>query len=150
MHFRIAKKTDLAEMIQMLADDPLGSQREEFSDPIKPCYLDAFNHIDADLNNEIIVATNHDNQLLGFLQITYIPNLTLQGSWRAQLEGVRARESQRSAGIGKALVEHAIQRAKMRGCHLVQLTSNRTRQSALRFYQSLGFQPSHVGFKLSM
>lgn len=150
MHFRIAKQTDLAEIIQMLADDPLGSQREEFSDPVKPCYLDAFKHIDADPNNEIIVATDNDNQLLGFLQITYIPNLTLQGSWRAQLEGVRVRESQRSAGIGKALVEHAIQRAKVRGCHVVQLTSNSTRQSALRFYQSLGFQPSHVGFKLSI
>lgn len=134
----------------MLADDPLGSQREQFSVPIKPCYLEAFKHIAEDPNNEIIVATDHDNQLLGFLQITYIPNLTLQGSWRAQLEGVRVNATKRSSGIGKALVEHAIERAKIRGCRLVQLTSNNTRQDALRFYQSLGFQPSHIGFKLSI
>ncbi|MDO9024296.1 GNAT family N-acetyltransferase [Zwartia sp.] len=150
MHFRIAQQTDLADIIKMLADDPLGSQREEFSDPVKPCYLEAFNHIDADPNNEIIVAADHDNRLLGFLQITYIPNLTLQGSWRAQLEGVRVNTSKRSTGIGKALVEHAIERAKIRGCHMVQLTSNSMRQDALRFYQSLGFNPSHVGFKLSI
>ena len=134
----------------MLADDPLGSQREEFSIPIKSCYLEAFTHISADPNNEIIVAIDNEKQLLGFLQITYIPNLTLQGSWRAQLEGIRVNATKRSSGIGKALVEHAIQRAKIRGCHLVQLTSNNTRQDALRFYQSLGFLPSHVGFKLAI
>jgi ribosomal protein S18 acetylase RimI-like enzyme len=134
----------------MLAEDPLGSQREAFTEPIKSCYLEAFNHIESDPNNEIIIALDNDSLLLGFLQITYIPNLTFQGSWRAQLEGVRVNASKRSSGIGKALVEHAIQRAKIRGCHLVQLTSNNTRQDALRFYQSLGFTPSHVGFKLSI
>ena len=134
----------------MLADDPLGVQREEFSDPLKPCYIDAFSHIQADPNNEIIVVVDHDDQLLGFLQITYIPNLTLQGSWRAQLEGVRVNPTKRSAGIGKALIEHAIQRAKAKGCHVVQLTSNSARQDALRFYESLGFIPSHIGFKLTL
>ena len=150
MYFRLARQTDLADIIKMLADDPLGSQREEFFDPIKPCYSDAFRHIDADPNNEIVVATDHDDRLLGFLQITYIPNLTLQGGWRAQLEGVRVSTSKRSTGIGKSLVEHAIEGAKIRGSLMVQLTSNNTRQDALRFYQSLGFKPSHVGFKLSI
>lgn len=150
MHFRIARPADLSQIIKMLADDPLGSQREEFSDPLKPSYKDAFSHIEADPNNEIIVAADQEDKLLGFLQITYIPNLTLQGSWRAQLEGVRVNTSNRSEGIGKALIAHAIQRAKARGCHMVQLTSNSTRKDALRFYESLGFIPSHIGFKLSI
>lgn len=150
MHFRIAQQGDLSKIVSMLADDPLGSQREEFTDPLKPCYIDAFSHIQADPNNEIIVAVAEDDQLLGFLQITYIPNLTLQGSWRAQLEGVRVNASKRSEGIGKALIEHAIQRAKAKDCHMVQLTSNSTRKDALRFYESLGFIPSHVGFKLNI
>ncbi len=146
MHFRIARPADLSQIVKMLADDPLGSQREEFSDPLKPSYKDAFSHIEADPNNEIIIAADQEDKLLGFLQITYIPNLTLQGSWRAQLEGVRVNTSNRSEGIGKALIAHAIQRAKARGCHMVQLTSNSTRKDALRFYDSLGFIPSHVGF----
>ena len=150
MHFRIAQQGDLSKIVSMLADDPLGSQREEFTDPLKPCYIDAFSHIQADPINEIIVAVAEDDQLLGFLQITYIPNLTLQGSWRAQLEGVRVNASKRSEGIGKALIEHAIQRAKAKDCHMVQLTSNSTRKDALRFYESLGFIPSHVGFKLNI
>lgn len=150
MHFRTARPADLSQIVKMLADDPLGSQREEFSDPLKPSYKDAFSHIEADSNNEIIVAADQEDKLLGFLQITYIPNLTLQGSWRAQLEGVRVNTSNRSEGIGKALIAHAIQRAKARGCHMVQLTSNSTRKDALRFYESLGFIPSHVGFKLSI
>lgn len=150
MHFRIAQQGDLSKIVSMLADDALGSQREEFTDPLKPCYIDAFSHIQADPNNEIIVAVAADDQLLGFLQITYIPNLTLQGSWRAQLEGVRVNASKRSEGIGKALIEHAIQRAKAKGCRMVQLTSNSTRKDALRFYASLGFIPSHIGFKLTI
>lgn len=150
MRFRTARQEDLVEMIEMLANDPLGSQREEFSNPLKSCYVDAFSQIEADPNNEVIVVTDDDERLLGFLQITYIPSLTLQGSWRAQLEGVRVIESKRSEGVGKALIEHAIHRAKSRGCHLLQLTSNSTRKDALRFYESLGFTPSHIGFKLSI
>jgi ribosomal protein S18 acetylase RimI-like enzyme len=150
MQFRKAKKTDLVEIVKMLADDPLGSSREEFSDPPKPCYLDAFRHIEADQNNDIIVAVDTNGELLGFLQLTYIPNLTLQGSWRAQLEGVRVKTSKRSAGIGKALIEHAIQSAQTKGCRVIQLTSNKARTDALRFYESLGFTPSHVGFKLTI
>ena len=150
MPFRTACQADVIEIVRMLANDPLGAQREEFSDPIKTCYLEAFRYIESDPNNDIIVSTDSDNQLLGFLQITYIPNLTFQGSWRGQIEGVRVRASNRSEGIGKSLVLHAIERAKIRGCHLVQLPSNNTRQDALRFYQSLGFLPSHVGFKLAI
>jgi len=150
MHFRVAQPTDLSEIVEMLANDPLGAQREEFSDPLKACYVEAFKHIEADPNNEIIVVVDHDNSLLGFLQLTYIPNLTLQGSWRAQIEGVRVNASRRAQGIGHALIEHAIQRAKARGCHMLQLTSNSSRKDALRFYEDLGFIPSHIGFKLAL
>jgi GNAT superfamily N-acetyltransferase len=144
MQFRTAQQTDLVEIVKMLADDPLGSSREEFSNPPKPCYLDAFRHIEADPNNDIIVAVDTDGELLGCFQLTYIPNLTLQGSWRAQLEGVRVKASKRSAGIGKALIEHAIQSAQTKGCRTVKLTSNIARIDALRCYESLGFTPSHI------
>ena len=150
MRFRTAKQSDLPDIVKMLADDPLGSQREEYSDPVNACYVEAYRHIESDPNNEIIVAVDNEDCILGFLQITYLPNLTYQGGWRAQLEGVRVNASKRSEGIGKALVEHALQRAKNRGCRMVQLTSNSAREDALRFYESLGFTGSHVGFKLSI
>lgn len=150
MEFRIAEASDLQSIIKMLALDPLGTKRERYSDPLEPSYLEAFDHIERDPNNEIIVAVDENDQILGFLQLTFIPNLTYRGSWRAQIEGVRVHSSKRSEGIGKNLVAEAIDRAKQRGCRLVQLTSDKTRADALRFYESLGFKATHEGFKLSI
>ena len=148
--FRLANPTDLVEIVRMLADDRLGANREHFSVPLLRGYVDAFASIEQDPNNEILVAQDSDDNLLGFLQITYIPNLTYQGRWRALIEGVRVKSEKRAAGIGKALITNAIERARERNCHLVQLTSDKTRTEALRFYESLGFKASHEGFKRSL
>jgi len=146
--FRLANSSDLVEIVRMLADDRLGANREHFSVPLLTGYVDAFASIDQDPNNEVLVVQARDGTLLGFLQVTYIPNLTYQGRWRALIEGVRVKSENRSGGVGKALIAHAIGRARARNCYLVQLTSDKTRTEALRFYESLGFRATHEGFKL--
>jgi GNAT superfamily N-acetyltransferase len=139
----------LERIVQLLADDPLGSQREVVSDPIAGSYQRAFQAIDADVNNELIVA-EQAGTVVGALQITFIPYLTHRGSWRALIEGVRVAEEVRSSGVGRRLFVWAIERARERKCRLVQLTSDKSRPDAIRFYQSLGFTASHEGMKLQL
>jgi ribosomal protein S18 acetylase RimI-like enzyme len=148
--FRPATLSDLPEIVRMLSDDPLGAKREHYSSPLLPAYTHAFQSIESDPNNEIVLAVNQNDDLLGFLQLTYIPNLTYQGRWRAMIEGVRVHAEQRSRGIGQALVKYAIKCAQKRGCLMVQLTSDKSRADALRFYTSLGFKATHEGFKLML
>lgn len=131
----------------MLANDPLGARREDFRDPLPSSYHDAFDAIDRDLNNELVVV-ERDGAVIGVLQLTFIPYLTYRGGWRALIEGVRVAADQRGGGVGRALFEWAIERARERGCHLVQLTSDKQRPDAIRFYESLGFRASHEGMKL--
>ena len=133
----------------MLADDELGSRRERFEIPLPAGYLEAFEAIDADPNNERIVATRCD-EVVGVLQVTFTPYLTYQGSWRATIEGVRTAAAVRGQGVGGALLRHAIGRAEARGCHLVQLTTDKRRPDALRFYEMLGFEATHEGMKLHL
>jgi len=96
------------------------------------------------------VVAEIDGEPVGTLQLTFIPYLTYQGGWRALIEGVRVDAKIRSAGLGKAMVEHAIRRARERGCHLVQLTTDKARPEAKRFYETLGFVASHEGMKLPL
>lgn len=146
---RPAQRSELAEIVRMLADDPLGSARERFADPLPNAYGLAFDAIADDPNNEILVA-RAPNALAGVVQVTFIPNLTYLGSWRAQIEGVRVAKAFRGRGVGRLLIESARERAEDRGCRLLQLTTDRSRPEAVAFYESLGFQGSHVGFKLSL
>lgn len=136
-------------MVHLLADDPLGATREADVSPLPASYYDAFTAIDGDPNNELIVAALA-GELVGMLQLTFIPSLSYQGSWRAQIESVRVAAPHRSLGIGRQLFVWAIGRARSRGCHLVQLTSDKSRVDAIRFYESLGFRPSHEGLKLHL
>lgn len=145
----IAEPAELPEIVQMLADDPLGQTRERYGDPLPDAYIAAFDAIADDPNNDILVA-HHDGALAGVVQLTFIPNLTYSGSWRAQIEGVRVAQAFRGRGVGRLLIESARQRAEARGCRLLQLTTDRTRPDAVAFYESLGFQGSHVGFKLAL
>lgn len=147
--FRRAVRADLPEIVRMLADDELGATRESFELPLPESYYTAFEAIDRDANNELIVA-GKDGKVVGTLQLTFIPYLTYKGSWRALIEGVRVDASMRGAGLGHRLIEHAIERARSRGCKMVQLTSNKARSDAIRFYVSLGFSASHEGLKLSL
>lgn len=149
VQFRSARPGDLSSIVEMLADDPLGAQRECFEMPVPQCYHDAFAAIDGDPNNELVLATL-DGRIVGVMQLTFIPYLTYQGGWRALIEGVRVAASSRSMGIGRELLQWAIQRARERGCHMLQLTTDKTRPDALRFYESLGFVASHEGMKLHL
>ncbi|OLO12341.1 GNAT family N-acetyltransferase [Chromohalobacter japonicus] len=145
--FREARSDDLASLVEMLADDELGKTRESPGTPLKVGYIRAFEAIQNDQNNELVVCES-DGQLLGMLQMTFIPYLTYIGSWRALIEGVRVASSKRGDGIGAKLFEWAIQRAKEKDCLIVQLTSDKKRPDAIRFYEKLGFKASHEGMKL--
>ena len=147
--FRAADRTDVPNIVRMLSDDPLGATRERFGDPLPPAYYKAFETIDADPNNELIVACV-SGEVVGMFQLTFIPYLTYQGRWRALIEGVRVDARVRSQGVGRKMFEWAIARAKERGCHVVQLTTNRARPDARRFYESLGFAATHDGMKLHL
>ncbi|MEM7243956.1 MAG: GNAT family N-acetyltransferase [Acidobacteriota bacterium] len=149
MEIREARAEDLLRLVEMLADDPLGRERERFESPLPDGYHRAFESIDSDPNHVLLVAET-EGEVIGQLQLSFLPNLTYQGSWRAQVEGVRVASSQRGAGIGRQLVEAAIERARERGCHLVQLTTDKQRPEALAFYESLGFVASHEGMKLKL
>lgn len=146
---RAARRDDLPAIVRLLADDHLGSKRERYEDPLPEEYYRAFAAIDSDPNNEAVVVEN-DGAVIGTLQITFIPNLSYRGGIRAQIEGVRVDDRFRSAGIGRMLFEWAIERARGKGCHLVQLTADKTRPDAHRFYESLGFTASHEGMKLHL
>ncbi len=147
MEFREARRSDLAAIVELLADDELGSGRESTAGEPADSYVKAFAEIAADPNNELIVVCSGD-EIVGTLQLTFIPNLTFQGGRRALIEGVRVRDFARGRGIGREMIAWAIDRAREKGCHLLQLTSNKQRTGAIRFYQSLGFEPSHEGMKL--
>lgn len=147
--FRQATMEDLPYIVDMLSDDPLGSQRERFEVPLPDSYFAAFDAINNNPLNELIVVTI-EGLVIGVLQLTFIPNISYQGGWRALIEGVRVSANFRNQGIGRQLFEYAIKRAKEQGCHMVQLTMDKERTDAHRFYQSLGFIASHEGFKLHL
>src|SRR5262245_38748265 len=136
--FRRARAADVSEIVRLLADDPLGAKRERYETPLPESYARAFRAIEADPNNELIVACQ-DDRVVGVLQLTFTPYLTYQGGWRALIEGVRVDARVRSLGLGRALFEWAIARARERGCHMVQLTTDKSRSDARRFYEALGF-----------
>jgi len=147
LSFRSARREDISDLVHLLADDDLGAAREDVSLPLNRRYVDAFQAIDKDSNNELIVVEN-EGELIGMLQLIFIPCLTHTGSWRCQIEGVRIHKSYRGQGLGAKFIRWAISRAAERNCRMVQLTSDKQRVGALQFYASLGFQPTHEGFKL--
>jgi GNAT superfamily N-acetyltransferase len=146
MVFRKATQNDLMNIVGMLANDPLGALREDLQHPEK--YQRAFEIITKDDNQELMVFENESGEIIGTFHLTFIQYLTHQGSIRAQIESVRVREDERGKGIGEKMFRWAIQRAKEKGAHLVQLTSDKKRPDAIRFYERLGFIASHEGMKL--
>lgn len=149
IEFRLANLDDIDSIVKMLADDLLGSQRERYEQPLPESYVEAFQAIANDPNNELVVACIGAEKI-GVLQITFTPYLTYQGGWRAMIEGVRTSSSHRGKGAGTKLIQWAINRAKERGCHVVQLTTDKKREEALHFYEQLGFTASHEGMKLKL
>ena len=148
MKFKKARAKDVPAIVEMIADDPLGSKRENYTIPLPKTYYDAFEQIDSDKNQELTLVENEAGQIIAVFQMTFIPYLTYQGGIRAQIEGVRVRKDHRGLGIGKTIFIWAIQRAKERNAHLLQLTTDKKRPDAIRFYESLGFKATHQGMKM--
>ena len=149
LELRVASRADLKAIVELLADDALGRTREKVSDPLPASYEAAFEALAADPNNELLIACR-GSDVVATLQMTYTPSLSYQGSWRATIESVRTAAPLRGRGIGRALVEWAVERARARGCRLVQLTTHGSRSDAQRFYARLGFRATHVGMKLDL
>ena len=149
LELRSAEEADLPTIVALLVDDPLGARREDASEELASDYRTAFQAIAADDNHDLLVA-DIEGYVVGALQLSFILHLTYKGGWRAQIEGVRVAEEVRSRGVGQALFDEAIARAKRKGCHLVQLTTDRRRPEALKFYLRLGFKATHDGLKLHL
>lgn len=149
MTFRQATAKDLPVIIELLANDKLGQAREKFEEPLPREYMEAFSNIAADKNQELILGENENGEVVATLQVSFIQYLTYRGI-RAQIEAVRIRENLRGQGVGQEMFEWTIQRAKKRNAHLIQLTSDKQRPDAIRFYEKLGFVASHEGMKLNL
>jgi GNAT superfamily N-acetyltransferase len=146
---RDARREDVPIIVRMLVDDPLGSTRERYEEPLPQAYYDAFEATANDPNNRHMIA-EVDGNLVGTLHLVFIRGVARMGATRAQIEAVRIAAGQRGEGIGRKMIEAAIEMARERGCSLVQLTTDKTRKDAHRFYESLGFVASHEGMKLSL
>ncbi|MYV48542.1 GNAT family N-acetyltransferase [Streptomyces sp. SID2888] len=144
LEIRRATADDLPAIVAMLADDPLGAQRESPED-LAP-YLSALERLNGDPNQHLVVAVR-EGRLIGTVQLTIIPGLSRKGATRSLIEAVRVHADERGSGLGTRLIEWAVDESRRQNCQLVQLTSDATRTDAHRFYERLGFEASHVGFK---
>jgi ribosomal protein S18 acetylase RimI-like enzyme len=145
--FRKARREDLRAMLELLNDAKMGNVPEHIEDPLPQVYEDAFAAIDADANQLLLVG-EIDGRIVASLQLTFIPGIAHRGAWRAQVEAVRVDRDLRGRKIGEAMMRHVIALARERGCDRVQLTTNKARDDAQRFYRGLGFVASHEGMKL--
>jgi ribosomal protein S18 acetylase RimI-like enzyme len=145
--FRLATKEDLIDIVSMLADDNLGATREKPSETLSENYLNAFEIINTDPNQELTIV-EIDGVKVGTFHLTFIQYLTHRGGLRAQIEAVRTHSKFRGQGIGSKMFEYAINRAKEKGCVMVQLTTDKQRPEAIKFYENIGFVATHEGMKL--
>ena len=144
--FRRACRDDVPDLVMLLRDDAIASAREQSDATVGDAYWQAFEAIDAD-DRQLLVVAERDGDVVGTLQLTFIPYLTYKGGERAQIEAVRVLGTLRGSGIGGRMLEWAIERARERGCHMVQLTMDKQRVEARHFYESLGFTATHEGMK---
>jgi ribosomal protein S18 acetylase RimI-like enzyme len=143
---RSARREDVPAIVRLLADDTLGAKREQATDPLPQPYWDAYDAITTQGGNELLVA-EVDGEVVGCLQLTVIPGLGRMGLIRGQIEGVRVGSKHRGRRIGELLVAAATDRARELGCGLIQLTTDKSRVDAHRFYERLGFESTHIGMK---
>ncbi|MEK4436121.1 MULTISPECIES: GNAT family N-acetyltransferase [Paenibacillus] len=147
MEFITATVDHLPAIVRLLADDEFGVTRERYEIPLPKEYIEAFAKIEQQIGNSIIVAMDKD-EVVGCLQLTIIPGISRLGTTRGQIEGVRVGKGYRGRGIGESLFRYAISEAKSMGCEMIQLTTDKKRKDAHRFYERLGFVDSHDGMKL--
>lgn len=146
---RRATRDDLPAIVALLADDPLGARRERAGLPLAAGYAAAFDAIARDPDCELLVACR-GGRVVGTMQLDFTPGLSRQGAWRATIEAVRVAATERSQGTGRTMIEWALERARARGCSIAQLTTDRSRVDAHRFYERLGFVASHLGMKRAL
>lgn len=146
---RRAEPADLPAIVAMLADDMLGQARETADTAPSAGYVSAFEQISADPNQYLAVMEDGD-EMVGTLQLTFIAGLSRRGALRGQIEAVRIAGSRRGERLGEKLLEWAVDECRARGCAIVQLTTDRRRSDAHRFYDRLGFEPTHIGYKLNL
>src|SRR3990167_2084730 len=146
INIRHATHDDIPHIVALLENDALGEQREAYQIPIPEQYYAAFNEINADKNNYLIVVENK-GKIIGTLQLTILTYLTYQGGRRGQIEAVRIDEAYRSQGVGKLMIEWAVNKSREMNCHLVQLTMDKKRLQTVDFYEKIGFVASHEGLK---
>ena len=144
--FRDARRDEVPQIVALLASDPISASREE---ALGDTYWAAFDDIAADPRSRLIVA-DVNGKVAGTLQLTLIPGLTRGGMLRGEIEGVHVAPGRQGQGLGRAMMTWAIEEARRAGCGLVQLTSDKRRTDAIRFYRSLGFEDSHEGLKVSL
>jgi GNAT superfamily N-acetyltransferase len=147
---RIARRSDLPTILALLADDEIAQDRGVRLRQPSAAIEAVFDEIEADPNHELWLAELPGQGVVATLQLSFIPGLSRDGMLRAQVEAVRVRADQRNGGIGDRLMQFVIERARERGCGLMQLTSDRRREAAHRFYARMGFVDSHVGMKLTL
>lgn len=147
MQIREAKESDLDSIIALLANDPLGKLRENSSGPALKPYKQAFKLISEDQNHLLVVIEN-EGQIVATAQMNFLHYLTYKGGTRAQIEAVRVHSDNRGKGLGETLIKYLIEEAKGKGCHIVQLTTDKQRPGALRFYERIGFHATHEGLKM--
>jgi ribosomal protein S18 acetylase RimI-like enzyme len=145
---RPVRRADVAVIVGMLADDPLGGARERIEDPLPSSYYTAFEKLQRDPNIQLVVAEDGEGKVVGCLQLCILPGLSSQGASRGLIEDVRVASHCRSRGIGEQLVQWAVAEARGKGCKLVELLTHHTRVDAQRFYERLGFARSHVGMTI--
>ncbi len=147
---RTAMPADVQAIVGLIAADQLGASRDGVRDEADlAAYNRAFEAIDADPAHLLLVADS-EGEIVGTMQLSFLPGLARRGALRAQVEAVRVAEGMRGSGLGAAMMEWVIAEARLRGCALVQLTSDKSRAGAHRFYQRLGFVASHEGMKLAL
>ncbi|MBI2255793.1 MAG: GNAT family N-acetyltransferase [Proteobacteria bacterium] len=149
LNFRRATRADLEAIVDMLVDDMIGRSREDGSRPLNAKYLAAFDAISRD-ENQFLLVVEDAGEIVGSLQLSFIPGIARLGMWRGQIEGVRIKSSKRGSGLGHQMFDWAIAQCRDKGCALVQLAMDKTRTDTLRFYESLGFKASHEGMKLDL
>jgi ribosomal protein S18 acetylase RimI-like enzyme len=149
MLIRRAAAPDLPAIVRLLADDELGQTRERADLPLDNRYIAGFAAMAAD-PNQLFAVVEDASEVIGCLQISFIPGLSRLGTWRGQIESVRIASARRGTGLGRVMFAWAIERCRERGCGLVQLTTDKARPDALRFYEDLGFVASHEGLKLAL
>jgi GNAT superfamily N-acetyltransferase len=146
--FRLAVRSDVPEILALYADDDVSRARDgAVSETADAAHWAAFEAIDADPGNELVVAVDDAGAVVGTFQLTFTPSLSRGGSSRMTIEAVRVRGDLRGRGVGRRMMQWALDRGRERGCRLAQLTSDKNRSDAHRFYESLGFTSSHVGMK---